>query len=425
MSAVLDKCPQIAELVYADLICGLYDPEAGREGQMSADQVYRALLIKQMNGYSYKDLAFHLSDSKSYRAFCRFGIGEETPSESTLGRDIKRIGPETLEQINRILTHFAQNEGIEKGRKVRADCAVVQSNIHHPTDSSLLEDCVRVLSRLTSRAREEFGLSTQFVNHHRSARKRALKILNAKNKKKQVAPYKDLLGLTERTMGYAQEAIVALLALAALNVMGAEDALLELRHFVSLTEQVISQTQRRVFDQEMVPAQEKVVSIFEPHTDIIVKDRRETHYGHKIALSGGASGMITDLMVLDGNPADSTLPVTLIERQKEIYGRVPRQAAFDGGFTSRANLIEIKEAGVKDVAFHKKRGLEEEEMTKSHWVYKSLRNFRAGIEGMISYLMRSFGLRRCTWRGLASFKSYAWSSVNALNLLLIARRLLA
>jgi IS5 family transposase len=173
-----------------------------------------------------------------------------------------------------------------------------------------------------------------------------------------------------------------------------------------------------------VPAEEKVVSIFEPHTNIIIKDRRDTYYGHKVVLAGGASGLFTDLVVKEGNPADSTLAVGMIARQKEIYGRAPLKAAFDGGFASRNNLEDIKQMGVRDVTFRRKRGLKISDMAKSTWVYKRLCDFRAGIEGMISFLKRCFGLRRCAWSGFESFKSYAWSSVITANLLLMARHMI-
>jgi IS5 family transposase len=181
---IVDEHPEIAELVFADLVKGLSDPQTGREGMMSAEQVFMSLLIKQMNGFSYDELAFHLADSRTYRAFCGFGIGDEVPSDSTLQRDIKRIYPETQEAINRIILQIATEEGVEKGRKARVDCTVVESNIHHPTDSSLLEDCVRVLSRLTERAIGVFGIDICFVDHNRRAKRRAMEILNAKNEKK-------------------------------------------------------------------------------------------------------------------------------------------------------------------------------------------------------------------------------------------------
>ncbi len=167
------------------------------------------------------------------------------------------------------------------------------------------------------------------------------------------------------------------------------------------------------------------MSIFEPHADIIRKDRRNTYYGHKLYLSSGPSGIVTDCRVLDGNPADATLTSEAVERHRDVFGTLPRHVAFDGGFASRANLEAIKEHGVEEVAFAKGRGLEVSEMAKSSWVYRRLRNFRAGIEAGISFLKRAFGLGRCTWSGLPSFKSYVWSSIVAANLLVMARNVLA
>jgi IS5 family transposase len=164
-----------------------------------------------------------------------------------------------------------------------------------------------------------------------------------------------------------------------------------------------------------------VVSIFETHTDIIVKDRRDTLFGHKICLSSGVSSLILDCVVLEGNPADATLSVEMVKRQKEIWGQAPGQISYDGSFASRANLKEIKGLGVKDVAFNKKRGIEVSEMVRSSWVYRSLSYFRAGIEGSISFLKRCFGLARCMWRGFESFKSYTWASIISHNLLVLAR----
>ena len=126
-------------------------------------------------------------------------------------------------------------------------------------------------------------------------------------------------------------------------------------------------------------------------------------------------------MIEDGNPADSTLAGEMIARQTLFYGRPPRQAALDGGFASKANLAELKVAGVQDVMFNKKRGLKVVDMARSSYVYKKLRNWRAGMEGMISFLKRCFGAGRCTWRGLESFKSYVWGSVVSANLLILAR----
>jgi len=251
-------------------------------------------------------------------------------------------------------------------------------------------------------------------DHSRRAKKRAMGVLNAKNDKIRTKHYRDLLKVAKKVAADA-EGVRERLATKATSIT-ALATWAELGHYLPLARRVIEQTERRVLLGEKLKPDEKLVSIFEPHTDIIVKDRRETYYGHKLAITGGASGLLTDLVIEEGNPADSTIAEKMIARQQEIYGRVPRQAAFDGGFASKPNLASIKELGVKDVAFSKKRGLEVSNMTKSTWVYKRLRDFRAGIEGMISFLKRCFGLTRCTWRGLQSFKAYAWSSVVTANL---------
>ena len=167
---------------------------------------------------------------------------------------------------------------------------------------------------------------------------------------------------------------------------------------------------------ELVPAGEKLVSLFEPHADIIVKGSRDVDYGHKLNLTTGRSGMILDLVVEAGNPADSERLLPMLERHIAFYGQAPRQAAADGGYASRDNLSRAKARGVRDMAFHKKAGLRIEDMVKSRWVYRKLRNFRAGIEAGISCLKRAYGLARCTWRGLGHFKAYVWSSVVAYNL---------
>ena len=315
-----------------------------------------------------------------------------------------------MELVNRLVVEEARLQKVENGRAVRVDCTVVESNIHDPSDSSLLYDCVRVLARVMKRGRHQAG--TAFTNHTRRAKKRSLGILNAKTKKKRKELYRDLLKITGDTVAMAENMVFA----------GCDPVIhIQLLHFIRLARLVINQTERRVLLGEVVPAGEKVVSIFEEHTDIIIKDRRNVYYGHKICLTSGKSGLFLDCVIEDGNPADSELACEMIDRQTLIYDRSPRQAAFDGGFASRDNLKAIKGVGVKDVMFCKKRGLKVVDMAKSTWVYKKLRNFRAGIEGMISFLKRCFGAGRCTWSGLSSFKSYVWGSVVSANLLILAR----
>jgi IS5 family transposase len=424
ISEVLDQLPQAAQLVHADLV----HPKTKRLGRkgMPAEQVLRAMLIKQLNGFSYEELAFHLADSNSYRWFCRLGIGDKPPTKSTLQKNIKRVRAETWEAINRKLVGYAVEHKVESGEKVRTDCTAIESDIHHPNDSSLLWDCVRVLTRLMSHAHKDFGLV--FNNHSRRARRRAQGIGFAKSMQERLPLYRDLLRVTEKTVAQAQRIANQLGKVELLDIMQALRATSladQLREYIGFAGQVLSQTERRVIRGESVPAVEKIVSIFEPHTDIVIKDNREPVYGHKICLSAGASGLVTDVVVEKGNPADVTLAVGMIARQREIFGRAPRQVAFDGAFASRHNLTAIKKLGVRDVAFSKRVGLRITEMVKSSRVYRRLRDFRSGLEGVISFLKRGFGLARCTWSGFKSFKAYVIASVLTCNLLVIARRLLA
>lgn len=425
ISDILDAHPEITSMVLADIVPDGVDPEKGRKG-MTAEQVVRALIVKMMNGFSYEQLAFHLVDSRTYSSFCRIGIGDNPPTKSALNANIKMIRPETLEAINRVLVLHAIEAGIERGDKVRVDSTVTESNIHHPTDSSLLWDCVRVLTRHMHDATELVGFG--FADHTRRAKRRAMEILNAKTKKDMLGPYKDLLRVTLMVLDDAERAVKALkdcpiddLEVWLLAIHGSE----ELSRYIPLALKVVDQTSRRVVQGQRVPSDEKIVSIFEPHTDIIVKDRRDTYYGHKLCLTAGASNLVLDCVIGEGNPADSSMATEMIRRLDPIIGKVPRQASYDGGFASGQNLADIKALGVKDVAFAKRRSIGISDMVKSSWVYRKLRNFRAGIEGIISFLKRCFGMTRCTWRGLESFKAYVWSSIVSANLLVIARHILA
>ncbi|MBW2236211.1 MAG: transposase, partial [Deltaproteobacteria bacterium] len=210
----------------------------------------------------------------------------------------------------------------------------------------------------------------------------------------------------------------------ATGMEGLEPLVTELRALLRRMDQVLDQTQRRLFDGEKVPSGEKIVSIFEAHTDILVKDNRETRYGHKVYLTGGKSSLVLDCVIEEGNPADSTLIERTLERHIDLFGEAPRQAAFDGGFASKENIKAAKALGVEDIAFHRKSGLEITEMVRSAWVFRRLRDFRSGIEGCISTLKRAFQMGRCNWRGLDSFRSYVWNSVTSFNLIVLARHLL-
>jgi len=422
ISGIIDANPTICGHILQDLNRGKSQAQrAGAKG-MSAEQVLRCVVVKILFGFTYEELAFHIVDSQSLGWFCRIGMAEEGFKKSALNRNIKAIGDQSWEMINRDILGYAEQEGIEKGRKVRTDCTCVESNIHQPSDSSLLWDCVRVLTRLILRIQDELGLKVpQFSNHSRRAKRRMLAVMNAKNVHQRYAAYVDLLKITAKVLNCACAAAQTIKTGAV--APSAVALFAEIMHYADLAEKVIVQTHRRVVLGQSVAAQDKVVSIFEPHTDIIVKDRRDTIFGHKVCLSGGASNLILDCVIAEGNPADVDLAIPMLDRQKQIYGRYPLKVCFDGGFASKENLKQAKAVPrkIKDVCFAKKRGLKETDMCRSEYVYHRLRRFRAGIESGISWLKRSMGLSRCMWKGWHAFKSYVWSSIVAANLLTIAR----
>ena len=178
-----------------------------------------------------------------------------------------------------------------------------------------------------------------------------------------------------------------------------------------------------MFNEEKVCAEQKIFSLFEEHTDIVIKGGRDIQYGHKLNLISGPSGLMLDLLIEQGKPADTDRLLPMIERHIEHYEKAPRQVAVDGGYASGATLEAVKSLGVSDMAFNKKRGLNIVDMAKSAWVYRQLRNFRAGIESNISCLKRAYGLTRCNWKELQHFQSFVWSSVVSYNLTVMARLL--
>jgi len=417
ISRILDENSQTADVVHADLTRGLRG-DRGREA-LTAEQVLRTAVLYQMHTFSFRELAFEVQFNQAYRNFCRLGFAQQ-PSKSALQRDINRIDPESWEKINRLLLGYAVSIGVEDGKAVRTDCTVMNSTIHHPTDSSLLWDCVRKITDLLDDASKIVLAS--YSNHRKVAKRRALAISNAKRMDKRRPLYADLLKTTKKTIGYAKRVVAALRMRKHPSAPHHAD---KISHFIELANKVVDQTERRVVHGEAVPAEEKIVSIFEEHTNIIRKGNRDTLYGHKLCLSAGRSNLITDLVVLDGNPNDSTLTVAMMKRHAELFGTCAEQAAFDAGFASIENLDALKAHGITDVMFHKRVGLDIADMVKSSWVYKKLRNFRAGIEGIISFLKRAFGVHRSRWKGLRSFKACAMSAVVSANLLTLARHALA
>ena len=414
----LDNHPEVLEWVAAD-IQDVKVNDCGRKG-LPVESVLRCAILKQYRQVSYEELAFYLLDSHSFQAFARLPL-EIIPKKAVLQRTISRISDATWEKINQALLGHAKVAGVERGQVIRLDSTATDSNIHEPSDSSLLWDGVRVLARLFEQAGElTGGESLPCRNHCRRAKKRMCSIRHTRGRDKKAALYQDLIQVTRMSLSYIDPVYQAL-AGSLVDPASCAAWLAEAEHYRGLIERVIEQAERRVFHGEKVPAREKIFSLFEEHTDIIVKGSRDIQYGHKLNLMTGKSGLVLDIMIEAGNPADTERFLPMLDRHIQHYGKAPRQMAVDGGYASKDNLKEAKAKGVKDMGFHKKKGLKVEEMAKSDWVYRKLRNFRAGIEAGISYLKRCFGLRRCNWKGLEHFKAYVWSAVVTHNLVTLAR----
>jgi transposase, IS5 family len=391
--------------------------ETGRRG-LPAETVLRCALLKQQRQLSYEELAFHIEDSASFRAFARLPLAW-LPKKSVLHQTISAIRSETWEAVNRALLASAKQDKVESGATVRIDSTVTAALMHQPSDSALLWDAVRVMTRLLRQAAALPGApAISWRDRRRLAKKRARAIEYSRGKDNRRQLYRELIAATRATQAALQEAVKGLADLAGI---AAERWRARVDHYQPLIERILAQSERRVLDGLAVPAGEKLVSLFEPHADIIVKGAGDVHYGHKLNLATGKSGLILDVVIEAGNPADAERFLPMLDRQIACCGVAPRQIAADGGYASLDNLKSAKARGVRDVAFHKKRGLAVEDMVRSRWVYRKLRNFRAGIEAGISCLKRAYGLARCTWRGLDHFKTYIWSAVVAHNLVLFAR----
>jgi transposase, IS5 family len=265
MSQILDAHPEAARWVLDDLVGRQVSSQKGRKG-MSGEQVLRVLLVKQLGSFSYDELAFHLADSASYRAFCRIGSMDEIPTSKTLQRNVKKVQALTLERINVLLIEHAVAAEIEDGNKIRVDCTVVETNIHDPSDSSLLVDSVRVLVRLLDRAQEY--VDAPFVNHHRRAKRRAIGILHARTQDDRVPLYRDLLKVANKTLTATDRVIAAFTSTYSPQALKSSPVLFELfeslRHYLALARRVVTQTHRRVVLGETVPASEKLVSMYPP-----------------------------------------------------------------------------------------------------------------------------------------------------------------
>ena len=416
LSDILDKHPEFLSLVAADLI----DKSASSVGRigLSVESVFRCLLLKQQLQVDYETLAFHLSDSVTYRTFARLPH-TLCPSRSGLQATIRKITPQTLTKIHELMTTTLLNKGIVSLEKIRIDSTVVESNIARPSDSQLLNDGVRVLSRHLSESKAITGVKLRYTDQRKQAKSLAFRIFNAKKAEKE-ALYAQLLRCCHVVLAQVERGIQSFRQ-GAKNSDEAGQWIKKAEHYRDLLLRVVDQTIRRVIQKESVPACEKIVSLFEPHTDIIVKGRRDTQYGHKVNLSSDASGFITYFSIEAGNPSDKELFIPVLNFHQSVLGELPKSTVADGGYASQNNVIEGRQRGINRVVFHKRVGISLQAMGVKTKMFKKLRDFRAGVEGNISELKRVFGAGKARWKKFDGFCAFVWSAVLSYNLVRLAR----
>ncbi len=415
MAQVLDSLPQMHQQVLADLVPPGKRSDLGREG-LPAQQVLRILVLYLMLKGDFEQLEFHLCDSPTYRSFCLVGLGDAAPKRSTLHRNISCIRPLTLQALHQILVEHAVLSGLESGSMVRTDTTPVAAALRPPTDSALLGDAVRVLARLLKKAQKLVPMSVPDHSRRVLYRTTALRSQRLEPELRE-ALYFDLLQDTKR---YIEAALFAAEFLEGCDAAQAYLLSLQLRTQAEAALGVVDQTERRVLQHEEVPAEAKIVSLFETHADILRK-REQVVYGHKVSLSFGKTGVVLAAQVLRGNPADSTLTVPAIQQVRANTGKTPHEAAMDGGFASKANVKALKELGVQRVAFNKSKGIDGEAACGNRRVRRKLYRFRAGAEGLISWLKRTLALGQSRWKGDEGFLAYVWGVVMTASLQAIGR----
>lgn len=399
-----------------------------------AEVIVRMLLLKHIRNWSYQDLTREVRANLVYRDFTRVG-GGKVPDDKTMGNLGRQLGPEAVAQLHRRVVELAQGKKAVTGYKLRVDTTVVETNIHYPTDSSLLGDGVRVLTRVMQRIRELAGdVGTKLRDRTRSVKLRVVEIARASRSKRQQGRarmkrlYEKLLEATGRVVGqarrFAQDIAEGVKCSSDLLEQAALEGMKkELETMGRRVQQVMRQARARVLQGD-VHAEGKLVSLFEPTTEIIRrgKAKQPTEFGKMIKVQEAENQIITDYEVYEKRPSDSDLLVPAIEVHQQRLGRVPRLVAGDAGFYSARGEKAAHELGVKKVSVPNRSTKSEErrKLQKSRW-FKQGQKWRTGCEGRISVLKRRHGLNRCRYKGVDGMKRWVGLGVISDNLINMGR----
>jgi len=424
--------PLLVDLV-RDCLAGRRPASArtGRPG-IAPDRLLRCCVLKHLKGWSFRDLDRELRSNLIYRRFTRFDA-EATPTYSAFSRLFAVLSPAVTEQIHQRVVGLAREQGAASGRKIRVDSTAIETNVHYPTDSTLLGDGIRVLSRSLKRMAAECQAGVlEVVNHGRAVKHRLLEIsraaksLTQASRQRMQESYQKLLGLTRSAVRQAGLALRRCES-GRLPVVGSalrmEVQAGQLRHFLPLVEKVITQTQERVFGGNR-HVEGKVLSLFEPHTQVIRKGKahKPNEFGRLVRIDEVENGIVSGYQILEGNSADTDSWLPALEQHEATFGHVPAMATADRGFFSAENERKAEDLGVEKVALPARGRLSKTraKRQKQRWFKRALR-WRAGEEATISHLKNPFSLRRATYKGERGFKRYVGWSVITKNLFSIAR----
>lgn len=403
----------------------------GRPGT-TAEVVLRMLLLKHMRDWSFEATTREVRANLVYREFTGVG-GGKVPDDKTMGRLARQLGPEAIEKLHRRTVAIAVEKEVVTGRQMRVDTTVVETNIHYPTDSTLMGDGVWVLTRVMKKVAAVVGkVGTKLRDHSRSVKRRILEIAYAsrnkteKGQQKMKAAYGKLLEATSRVVGQAKK-FSGEIASGVKKGPGVvlQKAKRQLDEMIPRVQQVMRQTRERVM-RGNTKAENKIFSVFEPDTEIIRKGKagKPNEFGKLVKIQEAENQIVIHYDVFNPRPSDSALLTPSIEKHQELLGRVPDLATADAGFFSAANEAEAKKLGVKQVAIPSRNTKSEKrkQEQKKRW-FKKAQKWRTGCEGRISVLKRRHGLNRSRYKGAPGVKRWVGLGVIADNMINIGLHL--
>jgi IS5 family transposase len=404
IDTILETHPHLINLLKEEIIRKESENEFGRKDTPTVEQIVRAAIFKEMKGLEYRELEFAQEDSKICGMFIK--LGHRKPfSFQVLQKYISRVRAESLHKILVEVNKIAIEEGFEDVSKLRQDSTVVKTNIHYPTNNSLVWDCIRVSHRLLEALKKETE-DLNYTDYLKGAKKTYFNINVTKSADKRLVLFQKQLIVFTKTINQVSNAVKK-----KVTTLTAMLLQMELEDLLEDMEQIYDITWRKEIQGESVPNDEKLFSIFERHTDIIVKGSREVLFGHKVNLATGRSNLILDIETLEGNPSDKNRYRPTIDRVMNNYGKTPRDIATDGGYASLENMQFSKDKGIVNVVFNKIVGSLKNQVTSAN-IETRLKKWRSGIEANISNWKRGFNIRVCTWKGWAHFQAkLLWSAL--------------